>query len=112
MGEKVSCASRIREALQLRNMTQAELCKLTGIPKSAMSQYCSGTFVPRQDRTFQIARVLDVNPAWLMGFDVQIKDDAPTVIGERKELVDIIPHLPDDIVHALLALAKQASQQK
>ena len=47
---KVSCGSRIREGLKLRDMTQAELCKLTGIPKSAMSQYCRGSFVPKQEQ--------------------------------------------------------------
>lgn len=113
MEKKVTCASRIREALAARDMTQADLCKLTGIPKSAMSQYCNGGLVPRQNRTFQIANALNVNPAWIMGLDVEMENKtAPAIAGERRELIDLIPHLPDDIVHALLALARQAGQQK
>lgn len=73
MAIKESCAKRIREALTLKNMAQADLCRLTGIPKSAMSQYCNGGLVPRQDRTFLIASALNVSEAWLMGFDVPME---------------------------------------
>ncbi len=67
---KESCANRLRQALSIRGTTQADLCRLTGIPKSAMSQYCNGGLLPRQDRLFLIARALNVSEAWLMGFDV------------------------------------------
>lgn len=73
MESKVSCASRIRTGLAARNLSQAELCRMTGIKKSAMSQYFNGGLVPRQDRTFLIARALNVNEAWLMGFDVPME---------------------------------------
>lgn len=62
-----------------------------------------------------LAEALQVSPAYLMGWtdDAEpAKKTAPTVDGERRELVDLIPSLPDDIVHALLALARQAVQQK
>lgn len=67
---KASCASRILESLSMRNMKQSDLCALTGIPKSAMSQYCKGNFIPKQSRTALIAKALNVNEAWLMGYDV------------------------------------------
>ncbi len=60
---------RLKEALQARNMKQSELCLLTGIPKSAMSQYISGAFLPKQKRLWIIAHALNVNEAWLMGYD-------------------------------------------
>lgn len=60
---------RLKSIMSERNMSQAELCRLTGIPKSAVNQYLSGRFCPRQGRTETICRVLDVNPAWLVGLD-------------------------------------------
>jgi repressor LexA len=39
---KESFASRMRKAMDIRNMTQADLVKKTGLPKSAISQYYSG----------------------------------------------------------------------
>lgn len=82
MDKKEGCASRILDGLEIRNMKQSDLCALTGIPKSAMSQYCKGSFVPKQDRTALIARALNVNEAWLMGYDVPMErdSDASTVI--------------------------------
>lgn len=60
---------RLNEAIKIRNISQAELCTRTGIPKSAMSQYCSGAFTPKQERTYLIAKALNVNEAWLLGYD-------------------------------------------
>lgn len=63
-----------------------------------------------------LADALQVSPAYLMGWTDEAeptkKVTAPTLEGERRELVNLIPSLPEDIVHALLALARQAVQQK
>lgn len=81
---RVSCASRIREGLKIRDMTQGDLCRITGIPKSAMSQYCRGSFVPKQDRTNAISIALNVSEAWLMGFDVPMERKAPASPEESR----------------------------
>ncbi len=80
---------RLRKALNLRNMTQAELCERTSIPKSAISQYLSGGFKPRQNRTHLIAKTLNVNEAWLMGYDVDIeRQDTNSETNVAQELID------------------------
>lgn len=61
---------RLKEAMVLRNITQAELCTLTKISKSAISQYLSGNFKPKQNRIYILAKALNVSEAWLMGYDV------------------------------------------
>lgn len=65
-----SCGQRICKALSIRNMKQVDLSEKTGIPKSAISQYCAGSFKPKQQRLFLIAEALNVDEAWLMGLDV------------------------------------------
>ena len=67
-----SCGERISEALTKRAMRQADLCKLAKVPKSSLSLYLSGAYEPKQDRIFDMARVLNVSEAWLMGYDVPI----------------------------------------
>ena len=67
------CSIRLKKALDMRNMRQSELCEKTKIPKSAISHYLRGSFVPKQDRAYIIAQALDVNPAWLMGFDAPME---------------------------------------
>ena len=81
---KSNCSQRIATALAIRNMKQAELCQLTKIPKSAMSQYISGAFEPKQDRIYLIARALDVSEAWLMGYDVPMERTKTTSPTEPK----------------------------
>ncbi len=70
---KKSCSERLSQALSINNITQTELCKKTGIPKSAMSQYIKGNFEPKQDRIYLIAKALNISEAWLMGYDVSMQ---------------------------------------
>ena len=72
---KSNCSERIATALAIRNMKQSELCEKTKIPKSAISQYVSGAFEPKQDRIYLIAQALEVSEAWLMGYDVPMERD-------------------------------------
>lgn len=71
-----TCASRICKAMLIRNMRQVDLSIKTGIPKSAISQYCSGAFSPKQKRLFLIAQALNVDEAWLMGLNVPMERQA------------------------------------
>ena len=73
---KSNFAHRLKQALNIRNIKQSELSSRTKIPKSAISQYISGSFKPKQDRIELIADALDVSIAWLMGFDVAMESDS------------------------------------
>lgn len=68
-----SCSKRLAEALEIRNMKQTDLCKLARVPKSSLSLYLSGAYEPKQDRIYDMARVLGVSEAWLMGYDVPME---------------------------------------
>lgn len=63
-------SNRLKQALHNRNMTQQQLSEKTGIPKSAISQYLSAKFEPKQDRLELMAKALEVSEEWLRGFDV------------------------------------------
>ena len=80
-------STRLKEALYLNNMKAADLCEATGRGKSAISQYLSGSFKPKQERLGQIARALHVSVAYLMGWDdpsIKISDGSHCfpIIGE------------------------------
>ena len=73
MSKKVdTIANRIRTALEIRGMKQADLVEKTKIGKSSISTYLSGAYEPKQKNIYRIASALDVDEAWLMGFDVQM----------------------------------------
>jgi transcriptional regulator with XRE-family HTH domain len=113
---KEKCSSRIYYALTLRKMKQSELCARTGIPKSAMSQYISGAFEPKQDRIFLIAEALNVSEAWLMGYDVpmerqQIATDKNLTDGE-KLLLDLFRQVPEEMQDVVLDMVQVALKNR
>ena len=63
---------RLNEALQMRKMTAAELAIKTGINKSSISRYLSGENIPRSLAIGKMAKALDVNPAWVLGYEVSM----------------------------------------
>lgn len=67
---KSNSANRLVELMNYFGIKQSDLCKRTGLPKSAISMYVSGQRKPRQDKLTAIADAYNVDEAWLMGYDV------------------------------------------
>ena len=65
--------SRLKEALDYREMRPVDLCNKTKISQSTMSQYLSGYAEPKKKRLSLIADALNVNPTWLMGLNVPME---------------------------------------
>lgn len=108
-------AVRIKKALKIKGMKQAELCKLANIPKSSLSQYLNGDFEPKQDRIYLIAQALNVSEAWLMGFNVpmerQVKKTSPTeptLTEGEKMLLDLFRLVPEDKQELVLQMIRVA----
>mgnify|MGYP001159194863 CR=1 FL=1 len=87
---KDSTAKRLKKIMGERNLRQIDILKLTepyckkyGVKmnKSDISQYCSGKTEPNQEKLFVLGEALNVNEAWLMGFNVPMErytfHDAP-----------------------------------
>ena len=115
-----SCSIRIKKALSIRGMKQSEICEKTKIPKSALSEYISGAYEPKQDRLFLIAQALDVDPVWLMGFDVPMEKEKETSPSElqltegEKLMLNLFRQIPEDRQAEALELLRVAlkMQQK
>lgn len=73
---KVDIKDRIKEALDKREITQTELAEKAHIDKGQLSSYISGKYKPRQNNIDALATALNVNEAWLMGFDVPMERDS------------------------------------
>ena len=82
---------RIKQMMQIRDITQADLARITGIRASSISDYLSGKYQPKQDKIALIADALSVNPGWLMGYD-EPKKPISSSIFEKKENRDLLAH--------------------
>lgn len=96
---------RLREALYARNMLPIELSRLSGIGKSAISQYLSGKVTPKQDKIYKLAQSLKVNESWLMGYDEPreqspTSDDPPALTQRDRDEQQIAKDL-EDILQSL-----------
>lgn len=69
-------STRLKKALNLRNLKQIDIVERTGINKGALSSYISGKYEPKQTNIYLLAKALDVNEAWLMGYDVPMERDS------------------------------------
>jgi hypothetical protein len=99
MGNAITCANRIKEALA------------THLPTSAMSPYCNGTLTPRQKRTQIIADALSVSVGWLMGFDVPSEPDVKIAMEAVKNGLLVEPPVNrNDIPNECSKLSDEASE--
>lgn len=67
-------AKRLSIALTNANMKPQELANCAKVNKASISQYINGSHKPSNLSAGKIANVLQVNPLWLMGFDVPMTE--------------------------------------
>lgn len=68
--KKAELKDRLNEAMDARGLRAVDIVDQTGIPKVTLSYYRAGKTTPRSDKLYELARVLDVSEAWLLGYDV------------------------------------------
>ena len=103
-------AERLKQALELRNMTAAELSRRTNITTASISHYINGRYTPKQDKIYQLSQALNVNPSWLMGLDVSINEE---LTEERARLsTTYVPEkkLQERLLQEMKELCKQVQK--
>lgn len=68
-------AKRLQIALSNKEMKPQELADKSGVSKSSISQYVNGSHAPGNISAKKMGKVLNVEPMWLMGFDVEMRKD-------------------------------------
>lgn len=97
-------ASRLQTAMNRANINQVELGKAIGVTHATISRYLSAQLDPRSNRLHAMAKVLDVNPAWLYGFDDNMTEDEAK---KRQIKVDYLVSLPDEKLDLLIEIAER-----
>lgn len=69
-------AQRLSLALSNNNMIPQELSNASGVSKASISQYLNGSHAPSNISSGKMARILNVNPLWLMGFDAPMNTNS------------------------------------
>lgn len=66
---------RLDEAMRIRDISAAELSRISKVNEGAISQYRAGKYKASQRSLDKLARALNVNIPWLMGADVPMTDE-------------------------------------
>ena len=66
-------AKKLKEAMDIRKVSQTELHEKTGIGKPSINAYLKGEYKAKQDKVDLIAEALRVDPTWLIGYDVPME---------------------------------------
>ena len=100
---------RFLEAKESSGYSWSEIADKTGLSKPRISQYKNGKYEPTPEALYSLAGVLNVNPAWLMGYDVP-KDpnyvDPETSAIMTRQMVNVLRDIglgridPNDTVFA------------
>lgn len=84
MDNKPSCSQeRLKILMNHFQLNQTELSKRTDVGRSAIANYLSGLREPKQDALYKLSKPFNVNPVWLMGFDV------PMFLSKHEDINEI-----------------------
>jgi transcriptional regulator with XRE-family HTH domain len=72
-GRVETFAERLKRAMDIRGMKNAELSRQTGVSEQRIGKYVRGSYEAKQSATYIIAKALHVSPAWLAGYDVSME---------------------------------------
>ena len=67
---------RLLEGMKVRGMSATDLVERSGLKKSAISHYMNGRYEPKQKPVHALAKALNVNVTWLMGYDEPMERSA------------------------------------
>lgn len=84
---KISNSSeRIQKLLDMYGLSQADFGRKCGLSRSIVSLYVSGKREPAQDNIFKIAQAFNVDPAWVMGYEIEMRPNVTADIEEHFSL--------------------------
>lgn len=110
MCKKETCGKRIEKALIIREMKQADLCKLADIPKSSLSLYLKGAYEPKQDKIYKMANALNVSEMWLMGYDVPMhrveQSTSSELTSAERVMLELFRRVPETQQKILIQLIR------
>lgn len=94
---------RLKEMMDNRGMKQKDLVEKTGIEKSLISSYLSGRYIPKDDKVQLIAKALNCDPLWLIGYDGINEDEEQSFVelfrlltaDEKRTIGKILQYLTD-----------------
>lgn len=109
--KKSTLADRLAIAMEKRGMRAVDVVERTNIPKGTLSYYLSGKSKPKSDRVYILAQLLDVNEAWLLGYDAPMERSADQKKNDQLAKLIVKMRTDIDFYETVAALAELNESQ-
>lgn len=95
-------ATRLKIALENKNMKPSTLAYRIGVDRSTISNYLNCRYKAKSEMIEKMAQVLSVSSAWLDGFDVPMErekttPEEPKLSEGEEELLKLIRLMPSEM---------------
>ena len=113
-----STSERLKEAMRIRQLKQADLSRLTGLAKGGISNYITGRYEPKSDVISKLAKALNCSEMWLWGYDVPMErqknspPEEPVLSEGEKMLLDLFRQVPEEQQQLVLGMIRAALNTK
>ncbi len=98
---------RLNEAMRTRKITARVLSSMTGISESNVSRYRRGQYAPKRENIYKIAKALNVNPMWLLGFSDVSQFNGSEEEQMKIELANLVQQMDAEQVKKTISFVKQ-----
>lgn len=103
-------SKRLQDAINNAGINQQQLSDMSEVSKASISQYINGKNTPSSISAVKLSKVLNVNPEWLMGFDVPART-VPAYVPEIQQFIGILQNLEKEQINYLLQTARLLEYQ-
>lgn len=110
-------SERLKEAMHISNLKQADLARMTGLSKGGISNYVTGRYEPKSDIIGKLASALNCSEMWLWGYDVpmernRVSHDNPQLTDGAKQMLDLFNQVPEDKQSIVIEMIRAALKTK
>lgn len=101
---------RLRALLDFFNIKVNDLSAKTGVKPSALYNYLSGLREPKQLAISAICEAYNLNPAWLLGYDVPMFATSDAQVAEIAEVITSRDKVITEEEKALISAYRNADE--
>lgn len=109
-----STSVRLQEIMRNKQLKQADLARMTGISRGAISNYVLGRYEPKSDIISKFAKTLNCSEMWLWGYDVPMeresskKSNTIEVTEDEQKLLELFRLVPENQQQLVLQMIRVA----
>ena len=109
-----STSLRLQEIMDKKQLKQADLARMTGISRGAISNYVLGRYEPKSDVISKFAKSLNCSEMWLWGYDVPMErpigksTNTIEVTEDEQKLLDLFRLVPENQQQMVLQMIEIA----